>query len=171
QARYPCSIAVACSISMAHKRLLRPSLVLAVVFGGVWAILEPRTADLAAQVYRSDLFARNGFALWDNAWVAGHQVLDYSVVFPPLASSVGLRVVGPLSVVVSVLCVEDLVTRLRAGTGPLVGTWFAVAAIGDLFIGRLTFALGTAVALMALVALTRHRAFLGSVLCVACALT
>jgi hypothetical protein len=62
---------------------------LTAVLGALWAIFEPRTADLAAQVYRSDLFARDGFALWDNAWFAGHQILGYSVVFPPLASGIG----------------------------------------------------------------------------------
>jgi hypothetical protein len=150
--------------------LLRPSLLLTAMLGSLWAIVEPRTADLAAQVYRSDLFARDGFTLWDNAWFAGHQILGYSVVFPPLASGIGLRAVGLLSVVVSVLCVEDLVTRLRPGTGPLVAVWFAAAAVGDLFIGRLTFALGTAVALLALVALTRRWLLAGSLLCAACAL-
>ncbi len=162
---------MALPISTTPRWLLRPSLLLTAVLGSLWAIFEPRTADLAAQVYRSDLFARDGFALWDNAWFAGHQLLGYSVVFPPLASGIGLRAVGLLSVAVSVLCVEDLVTRLRPGTGPLVGAWFAAAAVGDLFIGRLTFALGTAVALLALVALTRRWLLAGSLLCVACALT
>ncbi len=164
-------MATALPISAAPRWLLRPSLLLTAVLGALWAIFEPRTADLAAQVYRSDLFARDGFALWDNAWFAGHQILGYSVVFPPLASGIGLRAVGLLSVAISVLCVEDLVTRLRPGTGPLVGAWFAAAAVGDLFIGRLTFVLGTAVALLALVALTRRWLLAGSLLCVACALT
>ncbi len=149
----------------------RPSLLLAGALGGAWAVAQPRTADLAAQVYRADLFVRSGFSVWDNGWFAGHQLLGYSLVSPALGSVFGLRAVGLASVAVSVLCVESLVTRLRPGTGPLPAAWFAAAAVGDLFIGRLTFALGTAVALVALVALTRGRTVAGSLLCALCAVT
>src|ERR1019366_9247148 len=33
-----------------------------------YLVLEPTSGDLAAATYRSDLFARFGFAPWDNGW-------------------------------------------------------------------------------------------------------
>jgi hypothetical protein len=152
-------------------RQLPPSLLCAAALGALWAILMPRTADLAAQVYRVQLFARNGFAVWDNAWFAGHQLLDYSLVSPGAGALLGLRPAGLLAVVVSVLCAEDLVSRLRPGSGPWPAVWFAIAAAGDLFIGRLTFALGTALAMVALVVLVRDRPLVAAVLSAAAAAT
>jgi hypothetical protein len=65
---------------------------------GVWLAVDPRTPDLAAQVYRVGLFDRVGFAVWDTHWYAGHGVLGYSLIYPPLASLLGMRVLGALCV-------------------------------------------------------------------------
>ena len=34
----------------------------------VWLVADPRTPDLAAQVYRVNLFEKLGFAVWDEHW-------------------------------------------------------------------------------------------------------
>jgi hypothetical protein len=68
-------------------------------------------AGLAAAVYRSSLFARNGFQLRDNAWYGGHHLIGYSIVFPALASAIGVRLTGVLAAVVSTVLFE----RLAAG--------------------------------------------------------
>ncbi len=62
----------------------------------VWLIADPRTPDLAAQVYRANLFSEVGFAVWDTRWYAGHHLPGYSLLFPPLAALLGVRAVGAL---------------------------------------------------------------------------
>jgi hypothetical protein len=135
----------------------------------VWLILAPRTPDLAAQVYRASLFHRLGFAVWDTHWYAGHHLPGYSLLFPPLASLLGVRVVGALSVLASVALFERLVLDLYGPSARWASVWFAVAAVGDAWIGRLSFALGVPFALAAVLALTRGRPFLAGVLAALCA--
>jgi hypothetical protein len=143
------------------------ALSVAAVLGTAWLVIAPRTADLAAQIYRVGLFRREGFALWDNAWFGGHHLPGYSVLFPPLGSLVGARTVGLIAVVASALLFADLMRRHKsARVGWAVG-WFAAVAVGDLFIGRLTFALGVAAALGCLVAISRGRYWLAMLLAVA----
>ncbi len=59
----------------------------------------PPAADLAAATYRSDLFARVGFALRDNGWYAihGHYLPGYSLLSPELGALLGVRVPLALS--------------------------------------------------------------------------
>jgi hypothetical protein len=116
----------------------------------VWLVLGPRTPDLAAQSYRVGLFAREGFALWDNGWFAGHHVPAYSLLFPPLGAAIGMRVAGALAAVLAAFCFARVAERrfgARARAGIL---WFAAATATDLAIGRLTYALGAALALAAI---------------------
>jgi hypothetical protein len=140
------------------------ALAVAMTFGTAWLIMRPRTADLAAQVYRVGLFNREGFALWDNAWFGGHHLPGYSVLFPPLGSLIGTRTVGFIAVAGSAVLFADLMRRHYGARLHLAVAWFAVVAAGDLFIGRLTFALGVAAALGCLVAVSRGRYWLGILL-------
>ena len=57
---------------------------------------DPRVGDLAAQVFRTELFHRGGLAIWNSSWYGGHYILTYSVLFPPLAALLGPQVVGML---------------------------------------------------------------------------
>jgi hypothetical protein len=52
----------------------------------VWLLVDPRTPDLAGQVYRANLFGEAGWIVWDGRWYAGHEIPGYSLLFPPLAS-------------------------------------------------------------------------------------
>jgi hypothetical protein len=122
----------------------------------VWHVVAPRTADLAAQVYRTQLFAREGFAVWDNNWFGGHHLPGYSLLFPALAASLGPSVVGMASVIASTGLFAALVGDRSPGRKLAIG-WFACAATGDLFIGRLTFALGVTCAMACLLAVARRR--------------
>lgn len=123
----------------------------------LWLLLAPRTPDLAAAAYRLDLFKHLGFAVYDEHWYGGHDLPGYSVLFPPLAWLLGLRAVGAISVLVSTLCFE----RLALGRWGLSGRWasvaFALAAVGDVWIGRLAFALGVAFAMAAVLVLAGSR--------------
>jgi hypothetical protein len=133
---------------------------IAAFLGAAWMIIAPRTADLAAQIYRVGLFKREGFALWDNAWFGGHHIPGYSVLFPPLGSLIGARALGLIAVVASAVLFADLMRRHYKGSLHWAVAWFAVVAAGDLFIGRLTFALGVTAALACLAAISRRRYWL-----------
>ena len=135
----------------------------------LWLIADPHTPDLAAQVYRAGLFQRVGFVLWDEHWYAGHHLPGYSLLFPPLASLLGVRTVGVLSVLASVALFERLVLTLYGPRARWASVWFAVAAVGDVWIGRLSFALGVPFALAAVLALLRERRPLAGVLAALCA--
>ena len=58
------------------------------------AIALPPTPDLAAQVYRADLFHRIGFAVWDASWYGGHHMPGYSLIFPPLGASMAVAAIA-----------------------------------------------------------------------------
>jgi hypothetical protein len=135
----------------------------------VWLVADPRTPDLAAQVYRVGLFHQLGFALWDDNWYAGHHLLGYSLLYPPLASLLGMRVLGALCVLASTLLFARL-ARLAYGDAARWGAaWFALAALGDVWSGQMTFALGVSLALAAALALAHERWLWACVLAAVCA--
>jgi hypothetical protein len=142
-----------------------------VVLVGVWLLLAPRSPDLAAQAYRASLFESSGFTVWDNNWYGGHHLPGYSLVFPWAAWLVGMRLVGALAVLVSTFAFERAALTVygpRARWGALC---FAVAAAGDVWIGRLTFALGVTFATLAVLALVRKHPWLAALLALLCAAT
>ncbi len=137
----------------------------------VWLIVDPRTPDLAAQLYRVGLYEHNGFAVFDEHWYAGHSLPGYGLLFAPLASVLGMRVVGALSVIGSALLFERLVLgaygrELHVRLGACL---FALLAVGDIWSGRLTFALGVTFALACALALSRSRAAVAAILAGVCA--
>lgn len=54
-----------------------------------YLVIAPLSNDFAAQVFRTALFERVGFTLWNTHWFGGHHVPGYSVLFPPLAAQIG----------------------------------------------------------------------------------
>lgn len=135
----------------------------------LWLLWFPPSPDLAGQVYRVHLFAVSGFSLWDNGWYGGHYLLGYSLLFPPLGALLGLRLLGASAVVASTLIFAQL-ARLRFGPRWAAATaLFAVSAVGDLYIGRITFALGVSLGLGAVLAATRERHWITPLLSFACA--
>lgn len=136
-------------------------IVLACALAAAWLVVAPRSPDLAAQAYRVALMEHAGFLLWDNNWYAGHHMPGYSLTYPLLAAMLGMRVVGAAAVVASVAIFRRLALTLfgpRSGAGVL---WFAVGAAGDLWIGRLSFALGVTFGLAAVLALAGQRSSSG----------
>jgi hypothetical protein len=129
----------------------------AAVLALAYLITRPPSADLAAQVFRSDLFAAHGFLIWNNDWYGGHYLPGYSVLFPPLAAVLGPRLVGALSAVAAAAAFAALARR-RYGDRARLGTlWFGAGTASLLLAGELTFALGVAIGLGALLALQRGR--------------
>jgi len=136
--------------------------VAAAVLAVVYLILEPSTVDLAAQTFRADLFDSSGFIIWNNYWYAGHYLLSYSVLFPPLGALLGPRLVGALAVVASAALFSVIAYRRYGDRAWLGVLWLGVATATMLMANRLTFALGTAIGLGALVAAQRGRAALAT---------
>jgi len=81
-------------------------------------------------------YARASRSLWDNAWYAGHHLLGYSVLFPPLASVVGPRALGALAAIISALLFERLA---RAGIPTLLLVDAALRRADDLVASDLVY--------------------------------
>jgi hypothetical protein len=148
----------------AHAGLATAALLIA-----VWLIVDPHTPDLAAQVYRVEMFRQLGFAVWDEHWYAGHHLPGYSLLFPPLGSLLGIRLLGALSVLASVALFERIVRTAYGRPVRLAVAWFAVMAVSDVWVGRVAFALGVALALAAVLAVMRGRPTAAAVLAALCA--
>ena len=120
----------------------------------VLAWLGPPGTDLAAHAYQRALFLRHGFMLWDDFWYAGRfSFVGYSILYYPLAALLGIRVLAVATVALAALAFSAIVAR---EWGPL-GRWssrsFAVVWAGIVLSAAFPFALGVALALLALWAL------------------
>ncbi len=147
------------------------AMVTAIVLVGSWLLLAPRSPDFAAQTYRATLFERSGFTVWDNNWYGGHHLPGYSLVFPWLALLLGIRLAGALAVLVSTFAFERIALGVYGPRARWGAACFALAAAGDLWIGRVTFALGVTFAVLAVLVLVRERPWLAVVLTVLCTAT
>ena len=96
----------------------------ALALGLAWLIVHPATADLAAQEYRTGLWRREGFAIWDAQWYGGHHEPGYSLLFGPLAALLGPRALGFVAGVVAVAALT-VIARRQERFPRLVGWLFA----------------------------------------------
>jgi hypothetical protein len=139
---------------MVPSKPLRPEWLPAVALSSLLALLmliwSPPVGDLAAQVFRTELFQRAGLAIWNGSWYGGHYTLTYSLLFPPLAALLGPQVVGLLAVVASSYLFDRLVRDRWGAEARWATLWFAVGVVTLLADGQLTFALGVACGLAAL---------------------
>jgi hypothetical protein len=147
------------SARVALRRYGEPGLV-ATALGVAYLIAQPDSADHAAQVFRSGFFDSQGFAAWDNFWFGGHHMPGYGLLLPALGSLIGPRLVGVLSAIAASLLFSAIAYRRFGDRARLGVAWFATATSISLFTGRLTFALGVAVALAAVFAAQRDRRLL-----------
>jgi hypothetical protein len=134
-----------------------------------WLLVDPRTPDLAAQVYRVDLFRRQGFLVWDDNWYSGHYIPGYSLLYPPLASLLGVRTLGALCVMASSLLFARAASLVYGERARWAAIWFALAALGDVWSGQMTFALGVPLALGAGLAVFEERWLWAGMLAALCA--
>jgi hypothetical protein len=140
---------------VALRRYGEPGLV-AAALGAAYLIIQPDSADHAAQFFRSELFADQGFSAWDNFWFGGHHLPGYGLLLPALSSLVGARLVGVVSALAAALLFSAIAYDRFGERARLGVIWFATATSISLFTGRLTFALGVAVALAAVYAAQRN---------------
>lgn len=129
-----------------------------------------RGVDLPAQLYRVGMFQRQGLTLWDSQWYSGHWTLNYSVLYPPIAGTLGVQVTAVLSVALAALAFDRLVIGHFGPTARLGSIAFAVGTLAQVGIGQLPFLLGEAAALAAFWAATRSRWVLAGMLALAASL-
>ena len=148
-----------------------PTLI-AVALAVAYLIVKPRTPDLAAHLFRADLFGREGFTIWNGQWYGGHHTPAYSILSPPLGWLLGPQLVMALSAVGSTICFTELARRHFGAHAARFGTlWFGVGSATLMATNRMPFALGTVFGLAALLALQRRRNLLGHLLGVLCAIS
>ncbi len=142
---------------MAPSKALRPEWLPAVALSAALAAAmlawNPQVGDLAAQVFRTELFQRGGMAIWNGSWYGGHYTLTYSVLFPPFAALFGPQVVGSVAVIASSYFFDRLVRDRWGAAARWATLWFAAGVVTLLADGQLTFALGVAFGLGSLRAL------------------
>lgn len=146
----------------APRRTLQVSAItsaVAVALAVAYLVAPPMGTDLSAQVARADFFAEYGFAPVDFRWYGGVFPHGYSLVSPALMAGLGggllgAKLAGALAAVVSAAAFAVLLLRTGARRPVLAGVLGAVGFTGNLVSGRVTFAVGVAFGLLALVALT-----------------
>lgn len=135
-----------------------PAWMLTAVLGCAYLTAAPLSADLAAASYRSDLFGRVGFTVWDNAWYGGHHLPAYSVLAPALGWLIGPRLLATLSLILAAALFEALIAgRFARRATRIAAVWFALGAAIALLSCRVPFDLGLAAGLGALLLLQRRR--------------
>ncbi len=157
------------------KLLLRhdwlPAVALSAALAAAMLAWNPQVGDLAAQVFRTELFQRGGLAIWNGSWYGGHYTLTYSVLFPPLAALLGPRLVGAIAVIASSYFFDRLVRDHWGEAARWATLWFAAGVVTLLADGQLTFALGVSFGLAALRCLQLRRPGPALVAGAACALS
>jgi hypothetical protein len=140
---------------------------LAASVASLLAWLAPPGGDLAAHEYQRGLFLIHGFTLWDNFWYAGrYAFVGYSVLYYPLAALLGIRLLAVLTVTVAAAAFALVVEREWGSAARWSGRAFALVWPGVILAGEFPFALGGALALLALLALQRGRRWTAAALVV-----
>jgi hypothetical protein len=148
-----------------------PAWAITAVLGLAYLIAAPPSADLAAASYRSYLFGRDGFALWDNAWYGGHHLPAYSVLAPALGWLIGPRLLAVLSMTIATALFPAVIEgRFPERATRVASVWFAIGAAVALLSCRVPFDLGLALGLGSLLMAQRRRHALALVLAALCAL-
>ncbi len=130
-----------------------PAWTITAVAGLVYVILAPPSTDLAAAAYRSNLFSRVGFTLWDNSWYGGHHLLAYSLLAPALGALIGPQLVAAISMTLVAALFAPLLNGLfNAPAARIASIWLACGAAVSLLANRVPFDLGLAIGIGALLA-------------------
>ena len=120
--------------------------VLTTLVGSLVVVLSGiRGADYPAHLLRAELWHRAGASVWNFYWYGGHPTPGYSVIVPPMADAIGAVPLCVLASVVATACF-CLLTRdlLASRTTVWANIAFALAAVVDVVVGRVAFAVGLA---------------------------
>ena len=118
----------------------------------------PPGSDFAAHFYQRSLLEEHGFAVWNNFWYAGrYSFVTYSILYYPLAVLLGIKLLAVASVATASLAFAVVVAREWGPAARWSNRSFAVVWAGIVLSGAFPFALGIALALLALWALQAGR--------------
>src|SRR2546423_351074 len=118
------------------------------------AWLGPPGSDLAAHAYQRTLFLEHGFTLWNNFWYAGrYSFVTYSLIYYPLAAALGIKLLAVATDALASLAFAVILWREWGPTTRWSSRSFAVVWAGIVLSAAFPFALGIALALLALWAL------------------
>ncbi len=135
---------------------LAPTLV-AAAFAAAYVIISPPSLDLAAHLFRAQLFRVEGFGIWNNWWYSGHDIVGYSVLFPAVSAWLTPQLAGAIAATGCAALFEPLARRHFGPDAWLGAVLFGAATATNLYTGRLAFAFGALPALGAVVALDYRR--------------
>ena len=122
------------------------------------AWLGPPGSDFAAHLYQSGVFEDHGFGIWNNFWYAGrYSFVTYSLLYYPLAALFGIRLLAVASIATAALAFGVIASREWGPASRWSNRSFAVVWAGIVLSGAFPFALGAALALLALWALQAGR--------------
>jgi len=141
--------------------LAREATLCAAAAAGLAALLAwagPPGTDLAAHVYQRAVFLDHGFTFWNNFWYAGrYSFVTYSLLYYPLAAALGIRLLAVATVSTATLAFAVLVWREWGPRARWSSRTFAIVWAGIVLSAAFPFALGAALALLALWALQAQR--------------
>ena len=138
----------------ARRRPVVTTAGLAGALGVAFLLAPPMGTDLSAQVARAAFASRHGATPVDFGWYGGVSPYGYSLVTPPLMALFGPRPVGAVAMVIAAIAFTVILGRTQAVRPVLGGALGALCLAGNLVSGRITYAVGVAIGLWALVALT-----------------
>ena len=137
---------------LAREALL--SAAAAALVAALLAWLGPPGTDLAAHAYQRTLFLQHGFTLWNNFWYAGrYSFVTYSLLYYPLAAWLGIRLLAVATIALAALAFAVVLGREWGPTARWSSRSFAVVWAGIVLSAAFPFALGMALALLAIWAL------------------
>jgi hypothetical protein len=140
--------------------LLREALLSAAAAASIAALLAwlgPPGTDLAAHAYQRTLFLEHGFTLWNNFWYAGrYSFVTYSLLYYPLAALLGIKLLAVATIALASLAFAVVLWREWGPTTRWSSRSFAVVWAGIVLSAAFPFALGIALALLAIWALQAH---------------
>ncbi len=140
-----------------RQPLVREAVLSAAAAAAIAAALAwfgPPGTDFAAHAYQRAAFLDHGFTLWNNYWYAGrYSFVTYSVFYYPLAALLGIRLLAVATVALAALAFAVVIWREWGATTRWSSRTFAVVWAGIVLSAAFPFALGMAVALLAIWAL------------------
>lgn len=130
----------------------------AAIVAALLAWLGPPGSDLAAHAYQRTLFLQHGFTLWNNFWYAGrYSFITYSVLYYPLAALLGIKLLAIATIALAALAFAVVLGQEWGPGSRWSSRTFAVVWGGIVLSAAFPFALGVALALLAIWALQAGR--------------
>ncbi|GAA4692039.1 MFS transporter [Nocardioides conyzicola] len=133
------------------------AVVLSAALQTVWLrFMATSGGDIAAQDAWAEFARLHPGSAYDLAWYGGMHPVSYSAISPFVMAGIGVRTTMVLTSVVAAALLAWLVTHrmARGGSRLVVAGVGALALLGNAVSGRVTFALGTTVALAAVCVVT-----------------